>query len=84
MFWGIVVILALYPIVMVIYLSAAWYYNNRIYPKKKYNWEHNFPGSVEAGKYRPEPIEVSDTKKVLGSVTAFWILLLMAFVIASD
>lgn len=79
MIWGIIVILALYPIVLVIYLLAAWYYNNKIYPRKKYNWENNFPGSKEAGRYRPEPIDISNTKKTLGTVTAFWLLLLMAF-----
>lgn len=84
MFWGIIVILALYPVILVIYLSVAWYYNNNVYPKKKYNWENNIPGSVQAGRNRPEKIDINNTKKTLEAVTAFWLLLLTAFAISSE
>ncbi len=70
----VLIALASYPIVLVCYKGYVWYYNTRIYPKKKHKWDHNLPGSREAGPRRPEMI---DDKNVLGPVTTIWVLILM-------
>lgn len=80
---SILFILALFPIILVLFRIYAWFYNNFIYPRKKHNWETNPPGSVEAGPREPQPIS-TDAKSSLEVSSALWALLLFAFGIAGE